>query len=96
MTDANSPRMSLRKLATILGVSQPFLSQKWAGKRPLSVALRGKVEALGAYHLLMGDKQVGTTTADERGGQRPDLHVKHVGGNDWVRTSDLALMKYYC
>ena len=31
MTDGNSPQMSLRKLATVLGVSQPFLSQIRAG-----------------------------------------------------------------
>ena len=39
--------LSLRKLATILGVSQPFLSQIRAGKRPLPEALKRKVEALG-------------------------------------------------
>ena len=55
--------LSLRKLATVLGVSQPFLSQIRAGKRPLPEALKKKVEALGAYHLLItpvpisGDKQ---------------------------------------
>ena len=31
MTDGNSPQISLRKLATVLGVSQPFLSQIRAG-----------------------------------------------------------------
>ena len=48
---------SLRRLAKDLGVSQPFLSQIRAGKRPLPDALRVKVEALGAYHVLIGDKQ---------------------------------------
>jgi len=70
MTDANHPRMSLRKMATILGVSQPFLSQIRAGKRPMPEALRTKVEALGAYHLLITDKQSGTTPADAEGGQK--------------------------
>ena len=55
----DSKRLSLRKLATVLGVSQPFLSQIRTGKRPLPEALRRKVEALGAYHLLIGDKQSG-------------------------------------
>ena len=45
----NDQEMSLRKMATILGVSQPFLSQIRAGKRPMPDALRTKVEALGAY-----------------------------------------------
>ena len=57
--------LSLRKLATILGVSQPFLSQIRAGKRPLSDALKTKVEALGAYHLLIGDLQIGTSPATQ-------------------------------
>ena len=51
--------MSLRELATVLGVSQPFLSQIRAGKRPLPEALERKVRALGAYHLLIGDKRGG-------------------------------------
>jgi transcriptional regulator with XRE-family HTH domain len=46
----NVNELSLRKLATILGVSQPFLSQIRAGKRPLPDALKMKVDALGAYH----------------------------------------------
>ena len=49
--------MSLRQIAKELGVSQPFLSQIRAGKRPLPEALKEKVEALGAYHLLIADKQ---------------------------------------
>ena len=49
--------MSLRQLAKVLGVSQPFLSQIRAGKRPLPKSLQSKLEALGAYHLLIGDKQ---------------------------------------
>ena len=55
----NNAGLSLRKLATILGVSQPFLSQIRSGKRPLLEALKKKVEALGAYQLLIGDKQSG-------------------------------------
>ena len=42
--------LSLRKLATVLGVSQPFLSQIRSGKRPLPETLKRKIEALGAYH----------------------------------------------
>ena len=44
---------SLRQLAKQLGVSQPFLSQIRAGKRPMPENLREKVDALGAYHLLI-------------------------------------------
>jgi transcriptional regulator with XRE-family HTH domain len=66
--------MSLRQIAKELGVSQSFLSQIRTGKRPLPDSLRSKLEELGAYHMLITDKQ-------------------NNGGNDWIRTSDLALMK---
>ena len=49
--------LSLRQLAKQLGVSQPFLSQIKTGKRPLPQTLKEKLEALGAYHLLITDKQ---------------------------------------
>ena len=53
---------SLRKLATVLGVSQPFLSQIRAGKRPLPADLKTKIDALGAYQLLIGDKRIEPNT----------------------------------
>ena len=85
---AKSSGISLRQLAKGLGVSQPFLSQIRAGKRPMPSALKERVEALGAYHLLISDKQ-------ERGygGRAPAKSNTPSGGNDWIRTSDLALMK---
>ena len=46
----NSNNLSLRKLAIVLGGSQPFLSQIRAGKRPIPEALKKNVKALGAYH----------------------------------------------
>ena len=70
MNDAPIQQISLRKLATVLGVSQPFLSQIRAGKRPLPEALKRKVEALGAYHLLIGDKHLESLTGDEGAGQQ--------------------------
>ncbi len=57
--------MSLRRLAKGLGVSQPFLSQIRAGKRPMPSALKERVEALGAYHLLITDKQINEFPDDE-------------------------------
>ena len=57
--------LSLRKLATVLGVSQPFLSQIRTGKRPLPETLKRKVEALGAYHLLVSDKQSDQSSAQD-------------------------------
>ena len=59
-------------------------------------ALKKKVEALGAYHLLIGDKQNRANPADEGGGQTSNTEPMSVnidGGDDWVRTSGLALMK---
>ena len=56
---------SLRQLAKVLGVSQPLLSQVRAGKRPLPESMGKQVSALGAYHLLMGDKQSGSNLMGE-------------------------------
>ena len=39
----DSNGLSLRKLATVVGVSQPFLSQIRTGKRPMTEVLRRKV-----------------------------------------------------
>ena len=66
----NTTELSLRKLATVLGVSQPFLSQIRTGKRPLPEALRRKVEALGAYHLLISDKQSGQYSTQDGAAQK--------------------------
>ena len=59
--------MSLRKLAKQVGVSQPFLSQIRAGKRSMPEALRAKLEALGAYHVLITDKQGSDTESVDHG-----------------------------
>ena len=66
----DSNGLSLRKLATVLGVSQPFLSQIRTGKRPLPEALRRKVEALGAYHLLITDTQSGQYSTQDGAAQK--------------------------
>ena len=89
----NTDNLSLRKLATILGVSQPFLSQIRAGKRPIPEALKTKVEALGAYHLLIGEKQGGVAIGGAAAAKESLVGTNTNGGTDWVRTSDLALMK---
>jgi DNA-binding transcriptional regulator YdaS (Cro superfamily) len=44
----DSTGLPLRKLATVLGVNQPIVSQIRTGNRPLPKALRRKVEALGS------------------------------------------------
>ena len=83
--------MSLRQLAKGLGVSQPFLSQIRSEKRPMPSALKERVKALGAYHLLIGDKQIYEFPGDEGAGQekRPpakmasslDIEASYVGGS---------------
>ena len=88
----NSNGLSLRKMAVVLGVSQPFLSQIRAGKRRIPEALKRKIEALGAYHLLIGDKHPPGDEGAGHTGKSPIIRTS-IGGNDWVRTSDLALMK---
>jgi hypothetical protein len=76
----NVNELPLSKLATILGVSQPFLSQIRAGKRPLPDALKMKVEALGAYHVLITHKHVGVETGGGAAAQ-----VNPVGTNTLER-----------
>ena len=80
--------MSLRQLAKGLGVSQPFLSQIRAGKRPMPSALKERVEAIGAYHLLITDKQ-------ERGygGRAPARLDTRSGAGGGIRTPDFLLGK---
>ena len=85
----DNTNMSLRKMATILGVSQPFLSQIRAGKRPMPEALRTKVEALGAYHLLIGDKHRDYIPVDEGGGLGQNIasiRFETSGGGEGNRT----------
>jgi transcriptional regulator with XRE-family HTH domain len=69
---------SLHQLAKILGISQPFLSQIRAGNHPVPATLKRKRDALDAYHLPIGDKRA---------------EGARIGGNDRIRTYDLALMK---
>ncbi len=52
--------LSLPNLPTVVGESQPFLSQIRTGKRPMTEVLRRKVQELGASHLLISDKRAGT------------------------------------
>ena len=63
--------MSLRQLAKVSGVSQPFLSQIKAGKRPIPEKLKIQVEALGAYHLLITDKRYEDSRMASQAGFEP-------------------------
>ena len=83
----DSNNLSLRKLATMLGVSQPFLSQIRAGKRPMPEALKTKVQALGAYHLLIGDKQIDPPSSD---GIASQIEKAALSDGQFVAISTLA------
>ena len=73
MNGQTDKAMSLRQLAKELGVSQPFLSQIRAGKRPLPEHLRESLEAMGAYHLLISDKQSGSVVEGVGWGVTPNF-----------------------
>ena len=75
----NKNGLALRRLATILGVSQPFLSQIRAGKRPLPEALKKRVTALGAYHLLITPTSV-SATPGRKASVRPARRRRPAGG----------------
>ena len=78
---------SLRHIAGELDISPAYLSYMVNGKRPWRKDL---------YQRCMG---VVDTFVNSDGGRvikdLADTLVK-IGGTDWVRTSDLALMKYNC
>ena len=82
----------LRKLATVPGVSQPFLSQITSGKRPLLEALKRKVEALGAYHLLIGRKHISDSTK-EGTESIANFGPNQIGAGGGIRTPDFLLGK---
>ncbi len=86
--------MSLRQLAKQVGVSQPSLSQIRTGKRPVPEALSERLEALGAYHLLITDKQDSDT--DTRPSDSGELSVRTVGGNaeGQSRTADTWIFSW--
>ncbi len=71
--------MSMRQIGKELGVSQPFLSQIKAGKRPMPEHLKDKLEAMGAYHLLISDKQNEVQREPEVADSRSEKVVGRVG-----------------
>ena len=96
MNGQGSKAMSLRQLAKELGVSQPFLSQIRAGKRPLPEHLKEKLEAFGAYHLLITDKQSGSVVEGVGWGVTPNFISDpkgQLGAGDGIRTHDFLLGK---
>ena len=75
-------KLSCRQIAKELGISPAYLVN---GKRPWRKDL---------YHRYMG---VVNTFVNNEAGSVNTLTVNEIcgnGGTDWVRTSDLALMKY--
>ena len=76
--------MSLRQIAKELEISPAYLSYMVNGKRPWRKDLYQRY--MGVVNTFVNSEGdiVNTLTANEIGGN---------GGTDWVRTSDLALMK---
>ena len=76
--------MSLRQIAKELGISPAYLSYMLNGKRPWRKDLYQRYMGVVNTFVNSDGGIVNTLTANEIGGN---------GGTDWVRTSDLALMK---
>ena len=76
--------MSLRQIAKELGISPAYLSYMVNGKRPWRKDLYQRYMGVVNTFVNSEEGSVNTLTANEIGGN---------GGTDWVRTSDLALMK---
>ena len=72
----------MRQLAKALDVSQPFLSQIKAGKRPMPEWVKEASRKLGAYHLLItlpNDKQI-VTARSAKNGEKQIRNEGVVGG----------------
>ena len=76
--------MSLRQIAKELEISPAYLSYMLNGKRPWRKDLYQRYMGVVNTFVNSDGGIVNTLTANEIGGN---------GGTDWVRTSDLALMK---
>ena len=76
--------MSLRQIAKELEISPAYLSYMVNGKRPWRKDLYQRYMGVVNTFVNSDGGIVNTLTANEIGGN---------GGTDWVRTSDLALMK---
>ena len=79
--------MSLRKIAKELGISPAYLSYMLNGKRPWRKDLYQRY--MGVVNTFVNSDNPGVNTFKETG-RNSRLEI---GGTDWVRTSDLALMK---
>ena len=76
--------MSLRQIAKELGISPAYLSYMLNGKRPWRKDLYQRY--MGVVNTFVNrDGDIVNTPPADNGGEN--------GGTDWVRTSDLALMK---
>ena len=75
---------SLRQIASELEISPAYLSYMVNGKRPWRKDLYQRYMGVVNTFVNSGAESVNTPPADKGGGN---------GGTDWVRTSDLALMK---
>ena len=79
--------MSLRQIAKELGISPAYLSYMLNGKRPWRKDLYQRY--MGVVNTFVNS---GSGSVDTLGETDPSSHLE-IGGTDWVRTSDLALMK---
>ena len=79
--------MSLRQIAKELEISPAYLSYMLNGKRPWRKDLYQRY--MGVVNAFVNSDNPGVNAIKEMG-RNSQLEI---GGTDWVRTSDLALMK---
>ena len=79
--------MSLRQIAKELGISPAYLSYMINGKRPWRKDLYQRY--MGVVNTFVNSGSDSVNTFEEAD---PNSHLE-IGGTDWDRTSDLALMK---
>ena len=80
-------KQSLRQIACELDISPAYLSYMVNGKRPWRKDLYQRYVGV-----VNSEQEYAYTTGGAAAAQSTNTHTKN-GGTDWVRTSDLALMK---
>ena len=84
-------KQSMRQIAAELEISPAYLSYMVNGKRPWRKDLYQRY--MGVVNTFVNSEQESVNTpGGSAAAYNPSLHV-NIGGTDWVRTSDLALMK---
>ena len=89
--DKEMGTISLRQIAKELDISPAYLSYMVNGKRPWRKDLYQRY--MGVVNTFVNSEQENVNTPGGAAAAQTTNTRTKIGGTDWVRTSDLALMK---